>query len=433
MKGSRRKTVILREGDDTLVSFGGSILLDEFIHRLGLPALIDRTVTVKERERGYRESEAILGLAASMITGGACLDDLVVLREEEGFGMLWRHGEIPHPTTMGDFLRRCTLGHLRQLEHVLTESLRTVYRASAKLPVITLDIDSTLDEVYGRTRQGARTAYTGIRAYHPLMCFIRENGDWLHSRLRSGNVYTADGAVSFIRESYHKVKDLADRVAVSMDSGFYDKAIVAELERLKVGFTITAEQRAPLMSMVHGLPETAWTQIDTRVWVAEVTYTPMGWPRAYRFLARREQLPAKDQLSLLDMVNWRYHVIVTNRSEPAAELAPFHLRRATMENLIRETKYGLSLDRFPCREFHANGAYLLIGMLAYNLVNWIKRLALPGMHKKRLLKAVRYRFFNVAARVIHHGRYMILSFARGMHRCIDLCYAYHQIRNLQFA
>jgi hypothetical protein len=368
-----------------------------------------------------------------MITGGACLDDLVVLREEEGFGMLWRHGEIPHPTTMGDFLRRCTLGHLRQLEHVLTESLRTVYRASAKLPVITLDIDSTLDEVYGRTRQGARTAYTGIRAYHPLMCFIRENGDWLHSRLRSGNVYTADGAVSFIRESYHKVKDLADRVAVSMDSGFYDKAIVAELERLKVGFTITAEQRAPLMSMVHGLPETAWTQIDERVWVAEVTYTPMGWPRAYRFLARREQLPAKDQLSLLDMVNWRYHVIVTNRSEPAAELAPFHLRRATMENLIRETKYGLSLDRFPCREFHANGAYLLIGMLAYNLVNWIKRLALPGMHKKRLLKAVRYRFFNVAARVINHGRYMILSFARGMHRCIDLCYAYHQIRNLQFA
>jgi hypothetical protein len=61
---------------------------------------------------------------------------------------------------------------------------------------------------------------------------------------------------------------------------------------------------------------------------------------------------------------------------------------------IKETKYGLTLDRFPCQEFHANWAYLTIGMLAYNIVNWIKRLALPSMYKKRLIKALRYRFFN---------------------------------------
>ncbi|MFZ5998408.1 MAG: hypothetical protein ACOYW7_13135 [Nitrospirota bacterium] len=32
-----------------------------------------------------------------------------MLREEESFKSIWRHGEIPHPTTMGDFLRRFDL------------------------------------------------------------------------------------------------------------------------------------------------------------------------------------------------------------------------------------------------------------------------------------------------------------------------------------
>jgi hypothetical protein len=41
-----------------------------------------------------------------MITGGVCLDDLVVLREEKNFKTIWRRGDIPYPTAMGDFLKR---------------------------------------------------------------------------------------------------------------------------------------------------------------------------------------------------------------------------------------------------------------------------------------------------------------------------------------
>ncbi|MBZ0157378.1 MAG: transposase [Alphaproteobacteria bacterium] len=149
------------------------------------------------------------------------------------------YGAIPHPTTMGDFLRRFDLCHIRQLESVNAQALRKVYDASQHMPAITLDIDSTLDEVQGSQRQGAKWAYTGIRALHPLLCFIRENADWLHSRLRSGNAYTSDGAVSFIRECYYKSKELADSINVCMDSGFYEKEIVAECERLGVGFSIT--------------------------------------------------------------------------------------------------------------------------------------------------------------------------------------------------
>jgi hypothetical protein len=428
---AKRGKIILEE-DTNLVSYGGGLLVDEFIRKLRLPQMIDSLVKVKARERGYRESEAVLGLAISMITGGVCLDDLVVLREEEAFKTIWRHGDIPHPTTMGDFLRRFDLGHIRQLESVHTQSFSKVYAASERMATITMDIDSTLDEVHGSKREGAQWTYTGIRALNPLMCFIRENGDWLHSRLRSGSTYTSDGAVSFIRESYHKIKDMADMINACMDSGFYDKDIVAECERLNIGFSITADQTAPLMRAVHAISEQQWIQIDDRVWVSELLYKPIGWQREYRFLARREELPTKEQMSLLDTASYRYHVIVTNRAESAQDLVPFHLGRATMENFIKETKYGLSLDRFPCQEFHANWAYLTIGMLAYNIVNWIKRLALPSMYKKKLIKALRFRFFNVAARIVRHGRYIVMKLAQGIHRFTDIAYAYEKILSLQF-
>jgi hypothetical protein len=201
------------------------------------------------------------------------------------------------------------------------------------------------------------------------MCFVGENGDWLHSRLRAGNIYTSDGAVSFLRESYHKVEGLAESITTRMDSGFYRSDVVEECERLGMGFSITADQTAPVMAHVASLAEGTWKPIGTDVWVNEFRYQPVRWPKAYRFLVRRERLPEKEQISLLDAVPYRYHVIVTNRIDPAVELVPFHLQRATMENFIKETKHGLSLDRFPCQEFHANWTYLTIGMLAYNIVN----------------------------------------------------------------
>lgn len=433
MKGPRRRRIIIEEGDETLVTYGGGILIDEFIHRLSLPEIIDSTVKVKERERGFTESEHVLSLAVTMITGGECLDDLLNLREEDGFRTVWSHGGIPHPTTMGDFLRRFNLGHIRQLESVLTQAFRKVYSGTERLATITLDIDSTLDEVHGSKKQGARWAYTGIKALHPLMCFIGENGDWLHSRLRAGNMYTSDGAVSFVRESYHKVEGLAESIATRMDSGFYRSDVVEECERLGIGFSITADQTAPVMAHVESLAEETWKPIDKDVWVNEFSYQPTRWSKACRFLVRRERLPEKEQVSLLDAIPYRYHVIVTNRTDPIEELVPFHLRRATMENFIKETKHGLSLDRFPCQEFHANWTYLTVGMLAYNIVNWIKRLALPSLHKKKLLKALRYRFFNVAARVVQHSRYTILRFAKGMRRFGDILHAYRRIMGLEFA
>ena len=50
----------------SLTAHAGIALLQDFIERLALPELLDRELCLKDRERGYPESEALLALCCSV-------------------------------------------------------------------------------------------------------------------------------------------------------------------------------------------------------------------------------------------------------------------------------------------------------------------------------------------------------------------------------
>ena len=58
---------------------------------------------------------------------------------------------------------------------------------------MTIDVDSTICEVYGIKKQGAQFGHTKVRGYHPLLAFTAGSWDLLHGRLRGGSAYTARG------------------------------------------------------------------------------------------------------------------------------------------------------------------------------------------------------------------------------------------------
>ena len=70
---------------------------------------------------------------------------------------------------------------------------------------VTVDLDSTICEVYGLAKQGAARGYTGVRGYHPLLASCAGDAagggatQLLHARLRGGNAGSGRGAGSFVR------------------------------------------------------------------------------------------------------------------------------------------------------------------------------------------------------------------------------------------
>ena len=205
---------------------------------------------MKKCERGYCEAESIFALTQSMIVGGECLDDLAALRQDEAVRLLTGF-EIPHPTTEGDFLRRFSLGHIHQLAKVMKLTFKEVYQLKP-IASVTLDFDSSIFPVVG-DKDGADYTYNKGFGYHPLFCFLGELGDWLHFWFRRGNCYTSERCEEFLQACLIRLPK-GIKLYARGDSGFYDRNFIKGCVGAKIGFTITADQTAPL----GGLARISW-------------------------------------------------------------------------------------------------------------------------------------------------------------------------------
>lgn len=394
--------------EEQLTSHAGVVLVHELARHLGIEQIVDDELHVKQRERGYSESQAIGGLVYNLLVGGECLSDLEVLRGDSGTQELLAQEAVLAPRTAREFLQKFDLGDIRDLQRVNLRVQQRV-RAQQMSPTCTIDLDSSIYEQASTRKQGSNKAYNGQIGYPPLFAFWAEEGELLFSHLRRGSAHTCRNVGWFLRETFKRVPPQA-AVALRADSGFYSKEVVQWCEAHHLRFTITADQTAPLLTLIEALPDHAWTNLPDDYplsEVAEVRYQPSRWATAYRYVVKRQLREKKD-----GDLYWQYHVFVTNdEPTPALELEVWHLQHADMENRIKEHKSDLGLEKLPTGRFHANWAYLLIGQLAFNLFAWFKKLVLPVSYHRATLKTIRHHVLHLAGKIVHSARqcFLVLS------------------------
>jgi hypothetical protein len=396
-----------------LTSHAGLVLVRELADRLGVGELLDR-VTVKKRSRGYSPAQAILGLCETLIAGGECLDDVALLRGDSAQELLRGHG-LPEATTLGRFLRRFSLGHIGQLNRAFDELFARVHPLLDR-ETVTLDLDATYIEHHGPvgSRQGTRGTYKGKVCWHPLLCFVGETGEWLHAKLRNGHAGASTGAPRFLAECLRRLP-AGVRLFLRADEGFWGQEFFAWLERRQITYAVGAPLIASVRSRISEIAEPDWQPASYRDGseVASFRWRPKSWKRERRFVVRRDPVQTGEQLTL-EGREWHYWVLVTNDQERSAdELECWHRAKANLENQIKEAKLGLGLDNLPCQSFHANWAYLLCTLLAFNLLAWLKLLALPERERSSYVKRLRFRFIAVAGTAGRSGRRLVLRLSAG--------------------
>ena len=407
----RSAPVQIAASSQQMTAHAGLVLVRELADALGVAELLDQ-VTVKKRARGYSPSQQALALCETLIAGGECLDDAALLRADQAQEQLRGHA-VPDPTTLGRFLASFNLGHIRQLERALDELFARAHPLLER-ETVTLDLDATLVEHHGRvgSRQGTRGTYTGKIAWHPLLCFIDETGEWLHGTLRNGHAAASTGATRFVGQCLRRLPEGA-RVFLRADEGFWGQDFFNELEQREITYAIGAPQIASVKARISEIPTRDWRPSSYRTGseVASFEWQPKTWKQKRRFVVRRDPIEVGEQLRL-DDGGYHYYVLVTNdHIRNADELERWHRAKANVENRIKEAKLGLGLDNLPCRGFHANWAYLLLTLLAYNLLCWLKLLALPERERSSYAKRLRFRFIAVAATVGRSGRRLVLRLA----------------------
>jgi hypothetical protein len=435
LKTGRNHTVRLEVTDEALTVHTGLSLFYAMAESLEIPRMLDEDVKVKRRESGYPESEHILALAANAFVGGDYLEDLEALREDVAIQRVIGRKDLPDPTTAGDFCRRFTLGHLLQLNRAYGKIQKRVYEQRPEITHWTVDVDAKVHEVYGEKKQGAAKSYNGVYSLQPMYGFVHETDEMIHCELRSGNTHPGAGGTGFLRRLKRKIPASVKTVHLRSDSALYARKVVEFCEEEKWSFTITADQTGPLMKQIEGLRESAWKRDpkEDSLSYAEVSYRPVQWARAYRYLVRRDKKsPKSGQSTLFETMSYSYYVIVTNRQEEIQEILELHDKRGMSERRIAEFSNEF-LFHLPMEGFMSNWIYLLCAQLAYNLSLWIRDLVLPPFYRKKHIKRIRRTIGLIASKVTHGGHQVRLKISV-LHRWWrDFVYGWERIPQLKGA
>ena len=107
----------------------------------------------------------------------------------------------------------------------------------------------------------------------------------------------------------------------------------------------------------------------------------------------------------------RVGFIVTTLTGTNRAVVRFYNQRGAAEQWIKEGKTATHWTRLSCHRFRANEVRLLLGVLAYNLGNMLRRLVLPVAIQSWSLTSLQQRLFKTGGRLIRCARYFVLQLA----------------------
>jgi hypothetical protein len=242
---------------------------------------------------------------------------------------------------------------------------------------VTIDLDTTDVEVYGRKKRGVAYNHQGQRVGRPHVAAWAETETVLAADLGDGTDDPRATAPGLLRRALACLPAAAraGRVAMRADAGYFAGQLARAAHDAHISFAIGARRIAPLWRLLDGLAEDDWhdaIEMDNAQ-VAVAGYCPDWWPADTRLLIRRVLLdpaqvsadprsrrrqtlhPDQRALPIPELAGagpvYAYSFILTNldvsRPDKAAAAEHWHRHRTAVENLFRDSKLGAALRHLP--------------------------------------------------------------------------------------
>src|SRR5216684_4292563 len=394
-----------------VTSDGGLLVVRELDERLRLSELVDRHLRDSRRGKNIQLPLADLLRQSiySRLAGYEDVNDAARLAQDPTFRLIgsrkiWERGAALTSRLQSFETELLTqednLAGLAALNRELIARAETFDSPHR----VVLDMDSTEIPVYGEQEQSAYNGHFESTCYHPLLLFNRE-GDCLAAKLRPGNVHSAEGWEELLLPEIERQQRQGNEVVFRADAAFAKPELYEALEEREVKYAIRLPANDNLQrKIVELLTRPVGRPSHKPVFrFKSFLYQAASWTMARRVVAKVE--------FHCEELFPRVGFIVTNLARDNRAVVRFYNKRGTAEQWIKEGKQAVAMTRLSCHRFRANEVRLWLSLVAYNLGNLWRRLALPAPIGHRSLTRLQQRLVKTGARLIKHARYYWLLLA----------------------
>ncbi len=432
------RAIKLRQADPRITSDAGALLLREADHRLGLTADLAAQLTDdRDPERiRYAQVELLRQHVYALALGYAHQDDQDALAHDVALKLaVWdRPGRrglherlASQPSAWRLIDRLAGPSNRRALRAALSEWVARHQRAAGRGRRVThgtLDIDPFPIEVHGRQPGGAYHGYYHQTMYYPLVASFSAAGSYesarlgegfIHAILRRGHAAGAEGMPRFVREAIRKGRTLATHLDARIDAALVEGRVLDAIDDEGVSFVGRIRNNAvldalaqPYLSRAPGRP----TKEGDEFAVELGDYQAASWTRPYRVVLVVIDRP--DPRTGLRELFPHHFFLVTNwqvEQRSGWELVEHYRRRGTFEDRLGEFNGAIG-SGLSAGSFEANEASLLLKLLAFNLAGMLRGELEDASGCGWDLKRVQQTVLKAGARVVEHGRRVLVDVAR---------------------
>ena len=409
--------------------WAGASLLVELFRRSGLDALTNKVLPAKGSAKGLKQGQTVESFVLLSALGGECIEDMQHLRDDAGLTGILGY-RPPAPETARQWLDRFHEKPLMTLQASLIPpeskslaALKEIRRRTVTAYIeatnlgwdVTLDVDVQLTET---TKENAQYCYEGYKAFGSAKVCWAETLLVLADEFRQGNVPPSKDISRLVDEAYGMLPPGPWKVKVRSDSAGYQQECLDRWHNNNWQFAVSADMSKGLKKEIEKLPEDAWHlwRIEKdgviKEW-AEVPYVPTrnyerkdSYP--YRYVALR--LRHQQRELFRDGTSVKHFAVVSNIWDMnGQELLEWQRGKAgTIEQVHHILANELAAGVFPSAKHGANAAWLRLQVITHNLLQLLKKVALPEEYANAHPKRLRFSVFTVMGRVICHAGRMLL-------------------------
>jgi hypothetical protein len=273
---------------------------------------------------------------------------------------------------------------------------------------VLMDLDSTLLDTYGKQEGEAFNYHYSAHGYHPLLCYDGITRDLIRAKLRKGSDYSCKDVCEFMQPVFDEyLNDYPDiSLLLRGDSGFATPDLYEQCETNGTSYVIRLKENKTLRKLACDLDAelseiTSANMVDYAVVYGEFYYQAGSWDYPRRVVCKIE----KPTGQIVHMNTF----IVTNMDSSPERLIKFYCKRGSMENFIKEGKNGFDFAAVSSSSEIVNANRFQIHVLAYNLFNWFRQIALPESMRSSMVDTIRLKLIKIAVKVVRSARRVIFK------------------------